>query len=159
MNSIIPIPHVGTRFLFKGSQFEITFVGRGICRYSAIAGGRIFQIPYDQFEEWYKSGQIKYDFNSSDSLVNPEFTANIMRKFRYVQAALIQLPCPTALQPLAILIQHVAKELQDQQPPNPRSVARWIQTYRLNNQRAEMLEKKKSGNNYVRFSVVYQKVC
>lgn len=158
MNPSIPIPSIGTRFTLKGSQFEISFIGQGICRYSAIAGGRIFQIPYLQFEEWYKSGQIKYDFNSSESLVNPEFTANIMRKFKYIQAALILLPCPTALQPLAILIQHVAKELQDQQPPNPRSVARWIQTYRLNNQRVEMLEKNKSGNHSVRFSLEIERL-
>lgn len=158
MNPLIPIPSIGTRFLFKGSQFEISFVGQGICRYSAIAGGRIFQIPYDQFEEWYKAGQIEYDFNSSDLLVNPELTADIMRKFRYIQAALTQLPYPTALQPLAILIQHVAKELQDQLPPHPRSVARWIHTYRLNNQRTEMLEKKKAGNHYGRFSLEIERL-
>ena len=41
MNTSIPIPSIGTRFLFHGSQFEISFIGHGICRYSAIAGGRI----------------------------------------------------------------------------------------------------------------------
>ena len=126
MNTSIPIPSIGTRFLFHGSQFEISFIGHGICRYSAIAGGRIFQIPYHQFEEWYKSGQIEYDFNTSNLLVNPEMTAKRIRKLRYIQAALSKLPRPTAVQPLTILIQQIAKEIQDQIPPSPRSVARWI---------------------------------
>lgn len=42
MNPLIPTPSIGTRFTFKGSQFEISFIGQEICRYSAIAGGRIF---------------------------------------------------------------------------------------------------------------------
>lgn len=27
MNTSIPIPNIGTRFLFHGSQFEISFIG------------------------------------------------------------------------------------------------------------------------------------
>lgn len=158
MNPLIPTPSIGTRFTFKGSQFEISFIGQGICRYSAIAGGRIFQITYLQFEELYKSGQIKYDFNSSDLLVNPEFTASIIRKFRYVQATLTQLPYPTSLIPLSKVIKQIAEELQDRVPPHPRTVARWIRTYRLNNQSTEMLEKKKSGNHHLRFSMEIERL-
>lgn len=158
MNTSIPIPSIGTRFLFHGSQFEISFIGHGICRYSAIAGGRIFQIPYHQFEEWYKSGQIEYDFNTSNLLVNPEMTAKRIRKLRYIQAALSKLPRPTAVQPLTILIQQIAKEIQDQIPPSPRSVARWIRVYLLSNQCTESLEKKKSGNHYVRFSLEIERL-
>lgn len=158
MNTSIPIPNIGTRFSFHGSHFEISFIGHGICRYSAIAGGRIFQIPYDQFEGWCQSGLVEYEFNTSNLLTTPEITVSIMRKFRYVQAALSQLPYPTAIQPLSILIQQIAKEIQDQLPPHPRTVARWIQTYRLNNQRTEVLEKKKSGNHYVRFSLEIERL-
>lgn len=153
MNIPIPIPNTGTRFSFHGSEFEICFVGHGMCRFSAIAGGRTYQMPYIQFKEYCKSGHIKYDFNTSNLLIDPEMTANIMRKFRYIQTALTELLYPTAIQPLTVLIQKVANELQDQAPPHPRTIARWIQTYRLNNQRTELLEKKKSGNHYVRFSL------
>lgn len=158
MNTSIPIPSIGTRFLFRGSQFEISFIGHGICRYSAIAGGRIFQIPYHQFEEWYKSGLVEYEFNASNLLTSPEMTVSTIRKFRYVQAAITKLPYPTAVQPLTILIQQIAKEIQDQIPPSPRSVARWIRVYRLSNQCSESLEKKKSGNHYVRFSLEIERL-
>ncbi len=158
MNMAIPTPNIGTRFSFHGSQFEISFIGHGICRYSAIAGGRTFQIPYDQFENWYQSGLVEYDFNASNLLVDPQMTANMMRKFRYVQTALTELPCPTSIQALTLLIQKVANELQDQIPPHPRTVARWIQIYRLNHQRTEVLEKKKSGNHYVRFSLEIERL-
>ncbi|MCH4248515.1 MAG: DDE-type integrase/transposase/recombinase [Acinetobacter populi] len=158
MNMAIPTPNIGTRFSFHDSQFEISFIGHGICRYSALAGGRTFQIPYDQFENWYQSGLVEYDFNASNLLVDPQMTANMMRKLRYVKTALTELPYPTAIQALTFLIQKVANELQDQIPPHPRTVARWIQTYRLNHQRTEVLEKKKSGNHYVRFSLEIERL-
>jgi len=158
MNTSIPIPDIGTRFSFHGSQFEISFISHGICRYSAIAGGRTFEILYNQFEEWYQSGLIKYEFNTSDLLTNPNTTASIMRKFSYVQAALNELPHPTAFQPLLQIIHKISEEIQDQSPPHPRTVAHWIHTYQLHNDQVRALEKKKSGNHYFRFSIEIEKL-
>ncbi|MEE9885521.1 DDE-type integrase/transposase/recombinase [Acinetobacter nosocomialis] len=158
MNTSIPIPSIGTRFLFHGSQFEISFIGNGICRYSAITGGRIFQIPYIQFEEWYKTGLIEYEFSPKELLIDPQMTTSLVRKFKYVQAALMELQHPTATQPLIQIIQKIAKELEDQSPPDPRTVARWIHKYRLHNNDPRAIEKKKSGNHHLRFSIEIERL-
>lgn len=158
MNTAIPTPNIGTRFLFHGSHFEISFIGHGVCRYSAVAGGRIFQITYKQFEEWYQSGLIEYEFNSTDLLVDEQMTKNIVRKFKYIQAALTELRCPTAIKPLTEVINNISDKIQDPLPPHPRTVARWIHTYQLHNDQVRAIEKKKSGNHYFRFSIEIEKL-
>ncbi len=152
MNSPMPIPHIGTRFSFHGAQFEVSFVGHGMCRYSAIAGGNTCQITYSQFEEWYQSGEIKYEFYADGLILDSQKLSTITRKFRYVQAALTELACPTAIDPLAAIIIKVSHEISDLSPPSPRTVARWIYSYRIHNDHAELIEKKRPGNRYLRFS-------
>lgn len=149
----ISTPSIGTRFLFRDSEFEICFVGHGICRYSAVIGGRTYQIPYSQFEDYCDSGLIKYEFDSSKSLIDTNLTANIVRKFKYIYAALSQLKYPTAIEPLSGIINKISSEIQDNSPPHPRTVARWIRTYQLNCNNTNALEKKKSGNHHFRFSL------
>ncbi|WP_426087914.1 transposase [Janthinobacterium sp. PSPC1-1] len=144
-------PTVGMRFELHGARFEVSFVAHGSVRYAATAGGHVHQINFDRFIDLQKSGKITSTDGTSTGL--SEYGGpGVMRKHRYVEAALRTLIRPTARGPLAEIIGLVAKEISDPAPPSTRTVAYWICNFRKAGFNG-LIPQPPSGNSTERFGV------
>lgn len=150
MNKIFT-PKPGTRFSLYGAQFEITFASYGMIRYAASAGGQVYRVPLNNFMDLVSSGKIEGSFFSDDACINHSNVSEVIRKRRYIEAALVELTHPTSKSALEIIIKKISIDIDDKQPPSPRSVARWIRTYRLQENEGAV-NKVNSGNTCLRFS-------
>lgn len=154
MTESLFIPHPGYRFYFKDHPdyiFEIGFVSNNTVRYAAIAGGKSFSIGLDEFESRYKSGEILCVFAPEKLILNPNYSSEIHRKERYIISALQKLQSPTSLNQLIKLIPEVAKDICDDSPPSPRTVARWIYKYKSCSHNKLCLKDEYKGNCSLRF--------
>lgn len=143
-------PMQGLRFEMHGAKFEISFVANGSVRYSGI-GGQSHQINFDRFMELQISGTIIISDTTLPGLTSHDGPA-VMRRHRYVQAALRTLSRPTARGPLAEVINDVSMEIVDPSPPSTRTVAYWIRAFRTAGF-SGLIPRTGQGNSTLRFGV------
>lgn len=154
MPSPLFIPQPDFRFIFSNREdyiFEITTVTYGTIRYAAVIGGKSFTLSSESFEQYYKNDEIKCIFAPEKLIIDPEKCSEIQRKERYVKSALYKLYMPTALAPLKELIKEVSAELEDQTPPSPRTVARWVNKHHSTCHNSLSLSNGHKGNQSLRF--------
>ncbi|MCH7333986.1 Mu transposase C-terminal domain-containing protein [Acinetobacter modestus] len=154
MPTSIFLPQPGLRFTFSNQDdyvFEITTITYGIIRYAAVIGGKSFTLSLESFEQYFKNDEIKCVLAPEKLIINPDKCSEIQRKERYVKSALYKLYAPTALIPLKNLITEVATDIEDQKPPSPRTVARWINKYRSSSHNNLSLSGEYKGNKTLRF--------
>jgi len=160
MENPLFIPQPGYRFYFAEHPdyiFEIASVALNTIRYAATVGGKICTLDLNEFESRYKSGEIICSFAPEKLILNPECSQEIHRKERYILSALQQLEYPTSLNQLSPLIQEIATSIDDESPPSPRTVARWIFKYKSYSHNKLFLKNERKGNNSLRFSPdIYQ---
>ncbi|QBC42592.1 Mu transposase C-terminal domain-containing protein [Iodobacter fluviatilis] len=157
-------PKVGLRFHMHGCEFEVTYIYAGIVRYAAAIGGKAFRISHDRFIEMQESetlliknqdieGISENGCSGKLSELSEKETRAAIRMRRYVDSAVTQLVYPTSKKHLTALIPLIAFELEDQQPPDPRTVASWIKRYFLEGRDGALLSlrHKQSGNRGLRF--------
>lgn len=150
MTATVITPQVGLRFELHGAEFEVVFVVRGMVRYAATAGGRQHKMPLADFAELVRTNKIEVKSESVRRTVHAHNATALVRKHRYVEAVLRQLPHPTARQALNAVIQQVAAELSDPSPPTGRTVIYWLRTYELKGEQG-LVRKNSSGNRTLRF--------
>lgn len=150
MTAAVITPQVGLRFELHGAEFEVVFVVRGMVRYAATAGGRQHKIPLADFAELVRTNKIEVKSESVRRTVHVHNATALVRKHRYVEAVLRQLPHPTARQALNAVIRQVAAELNDPSPPTDRTVIFWLRAYELKGEHG-LLRKNGSGNYVLRF--------
>lgn len=144
-------PRIGMRFTMHGAKFEVSFTSGGAVRYSSSAGGPVHSIPYADFLELQIQGTL-VPSESSEIAVTVHNGPVIVRKHRYVEAAIRTLTHPTAKIPLAQVIKTVAAEISDAKPPSIRSVSYWILAFRQH-KTAGFAPRKRIGNRTIRFGV------
>lgn len=150
MTDAVIDPQVGMRFEIYGEEFEVAFVAQGMVRYTATAGGRQHKVPLGGFAELVRSKKIEVKSGSVRRAIHAQNALALVRKYRYVQAVLRQLPNPTARKALNTVIQQVAAELNDPAPPTDRAVIYWLRAFELKGEQG-LLRKKGSGNYSLRF--------
>jgi putative transposase len=143
-------PQIGLRFELHGAEFEVAFVARGMVRYAATAGGRQHKMLLPDFAELVRANKINVKGDSVRRTVHVHNASALVRKHRYVEAVLRQLPHPTARKPLNSVIQQVAAELNDPAPPTDRAVIYWIRAFELHGEQG-LLRKRGSGNYGLQF--------
>jgi len=149
-------PNVGMRFTLHGAQFEVSFALHGMIRYTASAGGRQYQLPYDDFVDLQGRGAISV-IDSKMPTVTEDSAPTIIRKHRYVEGALRQLTHPTATEPLRAVIEQVASAFGDPSPPGTSSVARWIRKYQQSGTRG-LAGRRCSGNRTIRLGIEVERL-
>jgi putative transposase len=150
MTATVITPQVGLRFELHGAEFEVVFVVRDMVRYAATAGGRQHKMPLADFAELVRTNKIEVKSESVRRTVHAHNATALVRKHRYVEAVLRQLPHPTARQALNAVIQQVAAELNDPCPPTDRTVIFWLRAYELKGEHG-LVRKNGSGNYALRF--------
>lgn len=150
MTATVIAPQVGLRFELHGAEFEVVFVARGMVRYAATAGGRQHRMPLADFAELVRTNKIEVKSESERRTVHAHNAPALVRKHRYVEAVLRQLPHPTARQALNAVIQQVAAQLNDPSPPTDRTVVFWLRAYELKGEHG-LVRKNGSGNRTLRF--------
>jgi putative transposase len=143
-------PKIGTRFSLHGAHFEITFAEHTLIRYASTAGGKVHQVTFEQFDFLKKSGKIQVDYVAENQVTHTNISS-VIYKHRYVEAALVELIRPTSVKGLRSIISKVSNEIQDLNPPSPRSVARWIKKSRQCGNNG-LINRKNRGNQNLRFS-------
>lgn len=150
MTATVIDPQVGLRFELHGAEFEVVFVARGMVRYAATAGGRQHKMPLADFAELVRTHKIAVKSESARRTVHEHNAPALVRKHRYVEAVLRQLPHPTARKALNAVIQQVAAELNDPAPPTDRAVIYWLRAFELRGEQG-LLRKRGSGNYALQF--------
>lgn len=153
-------PTPGFRFTFSKYEdqiFEISYIGNNKILFTAVIGGKQYFIDANDFDERYKQGEILCVLAPEKLLTNPKSCEEIHRKEYYIKHALLQLTYPTSLKLLPKFIESIAYELKDPTPPSPRTLARWIYTYRCHSHNKLSLNKQRKGNKTLRFPTqIYQ---
>lgn len=150
MTDAVIDPQIGLRFELHGANFEVAFVARGMVRYAATAGGCQHKMPLNDFTELVRTNKIVVKGDSVRRTVHADNASALVRKHRYVEAVLRQLPHPSARKPLNAVIQQVAAELNDSALPTDRAVIYWLRAFELHGEQG-LLRKKGSGNYALRF--------
>lgn len=149
--NLIKEPILGTNFILHGASFTVSHVALDAVRYSSRAGGRVFSIPFQNFLNLQLEGKIKLE-ESEERIINQNNSGEIIRRYRYVEAALRLLNRPTAKADLTNHIKKIANDISDFTPPSYRSVARWISKYRSLGMRG-LTQQKRRGNTTLRFAL------
>ncbi|MGK5043053.1 hypothetical protein ACQ4WQ_22210 [Janthinobacterium sp. GB1R12] len=144
-------PTLGVRFTMHGAEFEVSFVSRGRVRYSSSAGGAVHHMEYRAFLDLQATGTL-IPAESSVRLITAHNSQIVVRKHRYVQAAILNLTRPTARSALRSIINTVSNEISDSSPPSVRSVSYWILSFRLNGL-AGLAPRRRIGNRTMRFGI------
>lgn len=149
---MIPLiePQLGMRFTMLGSSFEVSFVADSTVRYSSTAGGQLHRLSYIKFLELQSQG-VLIPSESAQLYVTSSNADAILRKHRYIEAALRTLDRPCAKRALANLIQSVALKLSDPQPPSIRTVVYWIGKFKRSREES-LRPRKRPGNKMLRFN-------
>lgn len=142
-------PKIGTRFSLHGAHFEITFAEHSLIRYASTAGGKVHKTTFEQFDSLKKSGKIQIT-HSSHNDINHNNIAYVRYRYRYVEAALVELIHPTSMKGLRSIINRVSNEINDITPPSPRAVARWVKKSRQSGNNG-LINRRNSGNQNLRF--------
>lgn len=144
-------PRIGTRFSLHGSNFEITFAEYGLIRYASSAGGKSYQITFEQFNNLKQAEKIQVDYVADNNSITHENISYLTYRRRYIEAALVELVHPTSLKGLRSIINRISAEIEDISPPTPRAVARWVKNFRANGNNG-LINKKNTGNQNLRFN-------
>ncbi len=148
---------VGTRFTLHGAEYEITYMQYGEVRYSATAGGRSYKVGFNSLKELCESGKVSITFISEARLFVGELLPRLLRRRRYVEAAIGTLLHPTAKGPLARVIARVSAEMSDVNCPSVSAVSKWIRAYQLESDDG-LIDKKRTGNCTLRFDPIVEQL-
>ncbi len=154
MSNFLP-PQAGTRFSLQGAHYEITFVQFGNIRYASSAGGKVFRVPIAQFEGLLSTGKICIEHQATDNGIICD--KSILRKRRYIEAALTGLPFPGSKKQLKLLIPKVADLIKDLLPPCASTLAVWIKQFREKGD-SGIFTKKNSGNTTLQFDPLVEQL-
>lgn len=158
MNNLLINPKMGLRFSLVGSSYEVVFVHAGIVRYSAKIGGKTYRISTEKFNEKYTLGEIQVDIDATKSLLSEVETQILMRKQVYIKRTIVEVTHLYSKSEIRIIIRDTAKEINDLNPPNPRTVMRWIKVYLDSGKDLYALNKLRTGNKFLRFPIEVEEI-
>ena len=158
MDDLFINPKMGLRFSLVGSDYEVVFVHAGIVRYSAKSGGKIYRISLEKFNEKYSLGEIQVDIDATKSLLSEGEAQILMRKQAYIKRTIVNVTHLYSKSEIRIVIRDTAKEINDLNPPNPRTVMRWVEVYLDAGKDLYALNKFRTGNKFLRFSIEIEEI-
>lgn len=160
-------PRVGMRFQMRGSEFEVCFAEAGVVRYASVNGGSPCRVTFNDFLELQKKEEVSIlkpdlyreqlvaecdcGFHALTSLTDEELRRG-MRRVRYAEAATAELLHPNSFKEISAWIPCFAAQVNDANPPAPRTVSSWVKALRVDGQNVLLTGEKLRGNRSLRFS-------
>ena len=153
MNNQIIRPPMGLRFSLAGSNYEVVFVHGAVVRYSAKVGGKIYKMALEKFNEKFSLGEIQFDINATECLLSEIKTQILMRKQAYIKNTIVDVKHLYSKSEVRTVIRKTAKQINDLNPPVPRTVMRWVEVYLDAGKDLYALNKFRVGNKFLRFPI------
>ncbi|EKU54978.1 transposase [Acinetobacter baumannii] len=144
---------MGLRFSLAGSNYEVVFVHGAVVRYSAKVGGKIYKMALEKFNEKFSLGEIQFDINATECLLSEIKTQILMRKQAYIKNTIVDVKHLYSKSEVRTVIRKTAKQINDLNPPVPRTVMRWVEVYLDAGKDLYALNKFRVGNKFLRFPI------
>jgi transposase InsO family protein len=144
---------MGLRFSLAGSNYEVVFVHGAVVRYSAKVGGKIYKMAIEKFNEKFSLGEIQFDINATVCLLSEKETQILMRKQAYIKNTIVDVKHLYSKSEVRTVIRKTAKQINDLNPPVPRTVMRWVEVYLDAGKDLYALNKFRVGNKFLRFPI------
>ncbi|WP_335967025.1 DDE-type integrase/transposase/recombinase [Acinetobacter calcoaceticus] len=141
------VPRIGMCFIFKQSEYEITFMFFDKVRITSVRGGVSYEWSIDKLNRLYDNNEIKITFNSESIISNEKDIKTIKRKLKYIQHALLTKIRPQSKTNLENTINYLSIKINDNSPPTTRTLSTWIKKFKLNNCRIDSLIDNRKGNS------------
>lgn len=137
---------VGMQFIFKNSEYEITFIAFNKIRVTTIHGGVSYDWTFDKLNLLYNENKINITFNNGSLITNTKDIKTIKRKLKYINFALQNELKSQSERNLKYTIAEISKEINDLLPPTTRTLSNWIKIYKENSYRIDCLVDNRKGN-------------
>ncbi|MHA3060759.1 transposase [Acinetobacter sp. ANC 4636] len=139
-------PKVGMQFIFKNSEYEITFVTFNKVRITTIHGGVSYEWTFDKINLLYSENKINITFNNGSLITDEKDIKSINRKLKYIKSAMLKNIRPQSNINLKNTITQISKKIKDNSPPTTRTLSNWIRIFKKNSYQIDCLIDNRKGN-------------
>lgn len=135
---------VGAQLKIASSTFEVVHVNENTLRFSSLQGGQSRTVELTTLSRMIAENQLEIVYSPPSALdpdaflyLRSEQRRGVERKAFYVRSIVKQCDRPCSQKVIAPLIEKLAREQNDPQPPGASTVAGWVKTW-LENHRQDI---------------------
>lgn len=139
-------PKVGMQFIFKNSEYEITFIAFNKIRITTIHGGVSYDWTSDKINLLYNENKINITFNNSSLITDKKDIKTINRKLKYIKFAIKNKLKSQSENNLKYTITKISQEINDRTPPTTRTLSNWIRMFKKSSYHIDCLIDNRKGS-------------